>query len=262
MFNYARAAEDLRSRGFAPGIITQIHDYEVLSKNVASVICSMSDMGSDRAARMQAVSKTLQGKATPIAYRLRQFAGDGMRPEMPMIKGFVTPTRVIEEYTKDRVSRMTHLSSNILMDEDDKNIWNVTNVNGKKFLSRNVDENLSELLASSVSKSVNTMKLKSFASIQPQTHEMVAFVDPKKAIIRYGMCVGSKILATDTSKLIAVDPQYIVEICTEDKENLPEIKEVKAASKQDLIKYYTEVYNYDAEYLKKFINEINNHAAL
>ena len=263
--DYGKIAAKLREKGF-DGVFAKVHEYEVLNKNLGMILCSLSDFSSTPASRYRAVAKALDNRAVPVEGSFRMIEGESnFRKEKPYMVGFVAPNRVVEAFTKERTKDFTVLSKNVLMDPEDEKIWTVQSENGKNFLCRTEDEDLTELLASVKQRSITAPKLANFMEVEAQDKDFIAYVDPIQSKVRYGYVIDDdKVLASDTKGLETINKQLIVEAVTEDADSLPKFEDlsVTAATKSELREYYKRVYKYNPDYLKKLIAEIDSHAGI
>lgn len=252
--NLSRVASRLSSNG-KDLVVASVHDYSKLANGrVYRVIVSC--VNGSRQRMGQAVSDALKHEASTIPNSFRAL------PHENAYIGYVVPNNKIRDYTEQNLSKMQVLCSNMLMDKTDESIWVVNSSSNGKYLCRQTEEDLSELiqLAKVRIPSVPTCE-KVMANVGRTTMEYAAFVDPHKQSVRFGFVTAANenevsILARDSGRVLTVDKQLIIESA-----DLTDQFEEVAYTNQELTDYYKKVYGFDPDYFNDLDEIINQRAS-
>ena len=217
-FDPARVAKKLQKRN-SRRLLATVHEFNVLAEGqVGQVIVGLSSPTSDRKAIQAAINNAFDGKAVIVPDSFRQLVN--IRGNRPILSGFVVPNRVVEPYTDERVKDMRVMASNILMDAKDQSLWNVKTSGGQKFLCRDQDEDLSELLAHARTRRVGVPQIQEIARIASPERSYVGFVDPAEGIVKFGYVLtsctdsGDVLIAVRDEEAVATHPALIVEVAS------------------------------------------------
>lgn len=252
--NMARVASKLSAKG--DFVVANIHDSTSLAGGrLYRVVVSCVEGTKERMG--QAIALALKNEASVVADSFRPL------PYENTYVGFVVPNTQVRDYNPTVLSTMQELSSNMLMDQADESIWTVQSSGDAKYLCRQSDEDLSELIQTArVRKPGIPSVSQVVASVSGEELEYAAFVDPSKAALRFGFIVETAgttvtILARDTDKLIKMDKQFIVESA-----DLSGKFEELSSDNKEMMDYYRQVYNYDPKFLKMIENIIKERSSL
>lgn len=219
----------IKKTGGVPTVTIEGH--KVLSNNIVKVVASFNRQPSVAEARA-ALSKAFGGKARAIAGTFRPVRMEGNRVGMT---GFMTLNTETKVLTSEVASHMREMASNILMDDVDSSVWNVSeSATGQKFITRKLNEDLSELvsLASTEKYDVPSMSVVASAA-STESRKYVAFVNPVTASIDYGYLFGDVIVSSDSDSVITeVEDDYVVD--AQDLEDTDQFDEMDNADEDDV----------------------------
>lgn len=231
------------------------------------------------ASNLQEVSasiiEALGGKVTCIASSFREIETSGDKLHLIGYVAAHTPTVPM---TKEVTARMTVIAKNVLMDPADESTWDVKEIGGQKFLCRQQNEDLSQLLALARHRDTAAHTFDDMLDGAPRAREYVTFVDTASAETRHGYCLASTedsvtVMCRQTGEVATVDLRAVVEIHnlgdSDDAVHAsvdPEGTKFEAAADlaaggnlSDMREYYRAVFSYDPEYFAKFEEIIDSH---
>ena len=237
-------------------------DYEIKNPRLAKVIISFT--GDPSAEWMKAeLSKKLDYLATPIAASFKKI-------QTGVAVGFVRANKAVRYVAQDEIKAGYRvMSSNILMDNNDKSLWDVKEGQGGKYLARHGKEDLTALVASAVYRRTDKPALRQLTIAKASASEFVAFVD-QEGDMDYGFAVGTsdeKVKVVSFNRRIPVTVGYDQVVSIQPITVAREIaKEVQAAmtpaEKKDAISYYQKLYGYSPEYVREITDQINQGTVL
>lgn len=251
----------------AHAVTASIHDYQQITPQLVKVVATFSTLDASETQLNTALARLFGGNARPVEGSFRQLRGSSV----PAAVGFVCANTIVKEYDSAEVASMKVLASNLLMSAEDESLWEVRSSGNAKYLAKQTQDDLSELVALAKVRSVNTPKLSSIAVASVQQSEFVAFVDKATLDMRYGFVVKASedtMTVVDTEgDEVEVDNETLVEsafLNGDDKEYAEKagIELPAQGDKQAMIDYYREVYSYDKDYADMLVSIINQHAAL
>lgn len=192
--------------------------------------------------------------------------------------GYMTTAKKIRPFEEGN-SRYHSVTANLFMDTKDESLWELKPGVGGRYLSRQGNDNLAELLeASRTSPRGSAPRMNSILSASASIHQFVAFIDKSSAAVDYGFCVQSAanpdascvVLSTTTSKEVEVAKDYIISRHTVDIPDVIRNSIVRAAKapvkagidKAAMIEYYKKAYVYAPEYIEQIIKQIQGLAAV
>ena len=156
------------------------------------------------------------------------------------------------------------MSSNILMDNDDKSLWDVKIGASGKYLTRRGSEDLGDLVQASVQRRSDVPRLSNITIAKAAPSELVAFVDDQ-GDVDHGFAIATsddKVKVLSFNRRIPVTAEYdnVVSIYPV---SIPKSvhNEVTASLTPEQRKqskdYYTRLYGYSPDYLQLIIQEID-----
>jgi len=265
----SRLAARLAERtGTLPSV--QVHSSAELQEGVHLVVLSHSSDAGPKA-NMQALASVFKGRATPVPGSFRRI---NPKQESRLVSvGYVIANTAVEELTADRESGMKVMAKNVLMDSHDQSLWNVvTSDGGSKFIRRQDNEDVSELLATMASARFDVTDVEDINACVTATADYVAFVDVESAELGYGFVVAStedesQILPRGGTELVTIANDLIVA-------NVPNIDsgdflakrlsrvEAKLQDADKMKEYFRQLYSFDPSYLELVEKTIDQQASL
>ena len=155
--------------------------------------------------------------------------------------------------------------SNILMDNEDKSLWEVKDGASGKYLARHGQEDLTALVASAVQRRPDAVRLNHITIAKAAVKELVAFV-ADDGEVDHGFAIATsdnevKVLSFARRIPVTVEYDNVVSIYPVDIPK-PLHTQVFASLTQEEKKqsrdYYTRLYSYDPAYLALVIEQVNN----
>ena len=184
--------------------------------------------------------------------------------------GYVRANREVRIPTESEIkANYRVLSSNILMSNEDRSLWEVKKGKATTYLARHGNEDLSELvsLATANSHPVSSVTAAVTASVQPQKFEFVTFVN-EFSDVDHGFVLSAN---SKNVKLVAMSNRNTVVTPVATIINAHQVKidplMAKAVKKQveantqdgswaDAEDYYKELFAYDPAYMQEFLDDI------
>lgn len=259
-------------------VTTAITDSTKISSTVARIVVQSSSTASaqNKSALLASINNLLGGEAHAVEGSFRNIPTKGL----PSMVGFIAVNKQIR--TLAEAANMRVIASNMLMDDADKSLWQVSEqADGSKVIVRDAVDNLASLVETASTYNSQAPKLHTLATFV-NTGDFVSFVDPVTGSLNHGY-----VLATDISLLPSLDSTVEptdngISVLTEDAPEPLTIpldtviesvdlqgedaqQEVAAPVKWDnkaaLREYYKTLYSYAPEYYSELKTEIDNHAA-
>lgn len=234
-----------------------ITDFVIKSPTLAKVIVSYTgEMDADYI--RTELSKKLDHLATPVKSSFK-------RIREGVAVGFIRANKAIRAVSGDEIKAGYRvMSSNILMDNQDKSLWEVRDGVDGKYLARHGQEDLTALVEASVQRRTDTPRVGQITIAKAAPSELVAFVDDS-GDVDHGFAFATndqKVKVLSYSRRIAVTVDY---------DNVVSIypvaipahlrNEVLASMTNDQKKnakdYYSRLYNYNPEYLQMVMDQID-----
>jgi len=157
------------------------------------------------------------------------------------------------------------MSSNIMMDNKDKSLWEVREGKSGKYLARHGHEDLSELVEATVSRRPDVPRLAQLSMASAAPGEFVSFV-AKSGDMDYGFAVQAnsekvQVVSSTTNLATTVSYDLVTSIAQVPVMKSFNEKMVKAgisrADKAKAIEYWKQLYSYDPAYLSDVISQVN-----
>lgn len=246
-----------------------ITSYEVLNPKLAKVVASYTGNFSQDEFRDK-VSEVLGFGAAAVPNSFRKVTAG-------VSVGFVTLNNQTRHVTPTELNASYRLlaNANVYMDEEDKTLWSVKKGPGGIFLTRQGNEDLSELLASKVYHGRQDVpKVNRMTAGAANVAEFVSFVQ-KDGLTDYGFVVASnsqkcRVVAFHTREAQEVENEYLTSICsvkipTELHAGTVQLikdrrTQLNAAMTQEqkanAIEYWKALYSYAPEYLERVIQDV------
>lgn len=237
-----------------------ITDYEMINPKLAKVVISTTGNMTKERLRDALLAK-FNGLAAPVENSFREVKAG-------VAVGFVRANkeiRVVDE--KEIRASYRVMSSNIMMDNSDKSLWEVREGRGGKYLARHGHEDLSELVEASVYRRQDIPGVRHISMAGAVKNEFASFVS-KTGDLDHGF-----VLATSTdgkkARIMSIAtgiPETVSMDCVTNLAQVGIPKEfakqmVKAnISKDDKAQakeYWSRLYAYDPDYLELVKREVD-----
>lgn len=135
-----------------------------------------------------AIATATEGNAWPIAKSFHRVNNAGL----PAFVGFVRANRQVKPYERAAVGKMRELAKNMYMDANDDSLWEVkTAPDGQRMLCRQVNDDLSSLLASVQTSIPRAPKISQLATVV-NPGDAIAYIDPRMEIVRHAFVLASE----------------------------------------------------------------------
>lgn len=241
-------------------------DYEMVSAKVAKVIVAFTGNHSKESIT-EALASKMQYMATPVENSFRI-----VKPNVAV--GFVRANTELREVNeKELKASYRVMASNILMDNQDKTLWEVREGAGGKFLARHGNEDLSELVSASVFPRSDVPRLRNLSVASVAAKEFVAFASAS-GDMDYGFCIASKgdrlrVVAASTGRAETIPYSVVASVIPVGGAKIPKsvheritASGVSREDKSQMVEYYSRLYSYAPDYLREVISQIEETAAL
>lgn len=234
-----------------------ITDFRVKSETLAKVIVSFT--GEFQAGELrEKVAAALDYKAVPVVASFK-------RVSPGVAVGFVRANRMVRTPSKNELTaKYRVMSSNILMDKEDKSLWEVKDTSAGRFLARHGQEDLSALVQASVMRRPELPGLRHLTIARAARSEVVAFVDAE-GDIDHGFAIATsdeavKVMSFNRRVPITVDYDSVVSIspvAIPSATHRQVMASLTAQEKNDEKAYYQRLYGYDPEYVREIARQID-----
>lgn len=234
-----------------------IIDYSPKSETLAKVVISFTG-DVDRAFLREKISASLDYKAVPVMASFKRVA-----PGVAV--GFVRANREVRTPSKSEINaKYRVMSSNILMDNSDKSLWEVQEGATGKFLARRGQEDLASLIQSSVHRRADLPQLRHITIAKAAKSEVVAFVD-KDGDVDHGFALATndeavRVLSFARRVPVTVDYDNVVSISpVAIPADLHKVvsSSLTPAEKKDEKAYYERLYGFDPAYVREIAEQID-----
>lgn len=234
-----------------------IIDYKIKSETLAKVIVSYTGEYSPEELR-ESIAASMDYKAVPVAASFKR-----VKPGLAV--GFVRANRVVRTPTERELrSSYRVMSSNILMDNADKSLWEVKDVDNVRYLARHGQEDLTALVHATVNRRPDLPGLRHLAIAKAAKSEVVAFVDAE-GDVDHGFALATsddsvKVLSFSRRVPLVVEYDSVVSISPV---AIPaHLHKVIAGSLTDAEKknekaYYERLFGYDPAYVREIAKQID-----
>lgn len=251
-----------------------VQDYKMVTPTLARVVLSWTGSQPDRSEVVAGISALFNGLASPVEASFRNLQNTG---PVNVTIGFVKANREVKDYTTEIAADKTRfkaMASNLLMDREDESLWEVKSSGTSKYLVKQGNEDLSELVHLARTHRGTLPTLAQIASVPAETQEFAAYVDKQTQEVMHGYVVESSIVkGRQRVKVLSVEGNG--EVDTVDEDQLVEVVQLDgkdqeaaklkmsaevAADRGAMVSYYTKMFGYAPDYLKKVIEIIDSHS--
>lgn len=251
-----------------------LQDYEVLTPTLAKVLITYSGTSPIKEEVRASIAKLFGQQASPVANSFRSLERTGGSKTLAGFIRYQSDVKDYDETAADVQGRYKQMASNLLMDNDDKSMWQIKAGSTGKYLVRKGEEDLSELVHLAHSKKSGQPTLSQLASVPAEPREFAAYVDMKQEEVMHGYVVAKSddntkmtVVAFDgEGELEEISVSQLVEVAAFDGEDEKEIGtklSVTAAGgmdRQAMIDYYKKAYSYSPDYIQSIIEMIDQHS--
>jgi hypothetical protein len=234
-----------------------ITDFVIHSPGLAKVIISYTG-DVDSQFIHETLAKKFDNLAAPVQASFKK-AKEGVAV------GFVRANKAVRAVTRNELSaKYRVMSSNILMDKSDSSLWDVKDGAAGKYLARHGKEDLTALVEAAVQRRADVPGIRHITIARAAKSELVAFVDDD-GDIDHGFAVATnddKVKVVSFTRRIPVTVGYDM-VVSISPVTIPASlqKEITASltkeEKDSAIAYYTRLYGFSPEYVRKITQEIN-----
>jgi hypothetical protein len=241
-----------------------ITDFKMQTPAIAKVMISFTGRQTKETIRAALLDK-LDRQAAPIDNSFRIVKANSLGG---VAVGFLRAQREVRVVDNDKQLRASYraLGSNIMMDQNDKSLWEVKDGAGGKYLARHGNEDLSELIQASVHRRGDIPGIRALAMAKAARHELVAFVSPS-GDMDYGFAIGTRddavrVVSHTTQTAQAVDYNmvtFMAQVPVPKSVNRRILEAgISREDKNQQIEYYRQLFSYAPEYLAEVIEMVNN----
>jgi len=259
-----KAASDRITAAFhkrMPAVTAAMIEFQPVTAELSRVLFTVNTLDADRDAVRSAFEKQMPNGVELVARSFTEVSSTG---GVLAVSGLVTRTHIViegEDIHKDGKFRV--LSSNVLMDTEDKSLWNVESEGGVRKLSRVEDDSLADLLSEVSSthapqRRADLPKLANVcSSVQGCTQEVITYityVDVGTRQVHSGFVESSDggtliIFNPAQNQSLEVNRSLVVQAVDCEVETSDAIRPDDFA---DMKGYYRKVFGYAPEYLRMF----------
>lgn len=234
-----------------------IIDFKPKSETLAKVVISHTG-DVDRSFLRERIAASLDNKAVPVMSSFKKVA-----PGVSV--GFVRANREVRVPTKSEISaKYRVMSSNILMDNTDKSLWEVQEGATGKFLARRGQEDLASLLQASLHRRPDLPALRHITIAKAAKSEVVAFVD-KDGDVDHGFALATnddQVRVLSFSRRVPVTVEYDNVVSISPVTIPADLHKMVASSltpaeKKDEKAYYERLYGFDPAYVREIAEQID-----
>lgn len=238
-------------------------DYKMVSPTLARVVIACTGSPS-RKQMAEMIRAKFDNLATPVEGSFKALPNNSA-------VGFIranTEIRVVDE--KELKAGYRVMSSNIMMDNQDKSLWSMQESSAGKFLARHGQEDLGELVNASVNYKprVGVPSLRHLHMEAAVVREFATYVSAKTGDIARGHVIdvskdGSKIQVVNASTggVEVVASEMVTDLM---RPPLPKAFKVQAAQagltteeKSKAVEYWRLLYNYNKNYMDMVVEQTN-----
>lgn len=247
-----------------------IHASRMINPKLAKVVVAYTGDVDCDFVQME-LSRVLNGKGKPVEGSFRKASIEGIGN---VAVGYIRANREVRmPSSMELKASYKVMSSNILMSNEDRSLWEVKRGKNATYLTRHGNDDLSELLDVCTA-SVHPMSTETHAvnaSVKPEKYDLVAFVN-NIGDLDYGFALASdsistKVVAYSSKSAIVVPNSAIIEsrefridpIIAKSIKNRVEAT-TQDGSTADMEEYYRELYSYNPEYMEEVIQAIREMA--
>lgn len=246
-----------------------VNDYKMVTPTLARVVLNMNGTPEDSLQMRVAIAKLFGNQASAVEGSFRWASRNG---DVKAVVGYVKSNNDVREFDpKADGAKYRAMASNLLMDNEDKTLWEVRSGSGdNKYLARQGNEDLSALVHLATSFRSVSPRLSQTASGVPAPKDFVAFVDRTTEEVRYGFAVSTAtveskgtltVVATNDENAVDIPEADVIDVYEPDAEDNAQVATAATGlSKEAMIAYYKKAYSYSPEYINLIIDTINQHS--
>jgi hypothetical protein len=227
-----------------------ITDYELVTPTLARVIVSFTGAQTKEQIAASLLEK-MDNLAAPVENSFQLVKAN-------VAVGFIRANREVR-VVEDKELRASYrvMSSNIMMDNRDKSLWEMREGRGGKFLARHGQEDLSELVEATVQRRQDIPALRHIAMASAVKGEFATYVS-KSGDVDHGFVLAAnskkaQILSMTTQLPEVVDMVRVTALARVPVPKSFKKEMVKAGisneDKAQAKEYWTKLYSYDPDYL-------------
>lgn len=241
-----------------------ITDSKMIRPNLAKVVVAWT--GKFTKEQMFAkLTEKLQYLAQPVEHSFRTIREGAA-------VGFVRASKEVRvvESTKQLRAGYRVLSSNILMDNTDRTLWEVKDGAGGKFLARHGNDDLSELVeATTYHGRPDVPKVHHLAIASAARNELVAYCN-SRGEMDYGFVVRTnpdkcQVVARSTNTLDVVNNEQISsihQVSVKASTHKEILSKMTPADRANAAEYWRTLFSYAPEYAEQLVEYVNNDAVV
>lgn len=242
-----------------------ITDYDMVNTSTARVIIAYTGRMTKEQIRAKILEK-LDNRAAPVenSFRIVRASTTG-----GVAVGYLRANKEVR-VVDDKEIRAGYrvMSSNIMMDNSDRSLWEVKEGKGGKYLARHGNEDLSELVNATTKRRPDVPGLRHLATAAAAKNEFVAFVSPS-GDMDYGFVTASnkekvQVVSHTTQSPVVIDYSVIASISpvpVPKSHNQAMIKAgISPADKAQAVEYWRKLYSYNPAYMQDVIDQVNEDA--
>lgn len=234
-------------------------DYQLVSPTLARVVLSYTGSPTKEQLTDLVLAK-FQKLAAPIENSFQLVKAN-------VAVGFVRANREVR-VVDDKEVRASYrvMSSNIMMDNRDKSLWEMREGKGGKFLARHGQEDLSELIEAQVYRRSDIPALRHISMASAVKGEFASFVS-KTGDVDHGFVLAANSTKAQILSMTTHMPEVVESVCITALNRVPTPKSFKqqmvkaGISTEDKAKakeYWTKLYSYAPEYLSDIKTQVEN----
>ena len=254
---------NLNTKGINVNTVS-VTDFEMVAAKLARVVVAYTGKHTMDSISAE-LSKQLKYAAAPVEASFRKV-------KEGVLIGFVRANiavRVVEDEQELRANYRV-MSSNIMMDNSDKTLWDLKQGKGGTYLARHGNEDLSELVSLAASHRSDVPNLRKITTAKASRGEFVAFASAS-GDMDYGFCTRTgddrlQVVSVSQGKAVTIPHEVVaqvsqVKILKSDHERL-----VKAGltreQKDKEIEYYARLYSYSPQFVADIKEQIEESATI
>lgn len=234
-----------------------VTDFRLKTPSLAKVIVSFTG-DVDRAFIHEALMEKFDHQVQPIKASFKLIAKG-------VAVGFLKANRAIRVVNEKEIKAYRVMGSNILMDDNDKSLWEVkSGAGGSKYLAKHGQEDLSALVASVKLHRTDIPRLNHLTIAKAGREELVAFVD-NEGDVDHGFTLGTtddKVRVMSFNRRMPVTVEYdnvvsIYPISVPPALHASVMASLTSAQKSQANEYWRQLYSYDPDYMRDTIAQVN-----
>jgi hypothetical protein len=247
-----------------------LQDYELITPTLAKVLITYSGTSPIKEEVRASIAKLFGQQASPVTHSFRSLERTGGSKCLAGFIRYQSDVKEFDETAADNQGRYKQMASNLLMDNEDKSMWEVKSGSTGKYLVRKGEEDLSELVHLAHAKKSGHPTLAQIAKVPAEVREFAAYVDLKNEEVMHGYVVAK----TDQKMTVVafdgegepedINTDQLVEVVSLDGEDEQEMgRKMSTAAVNDreaMVRYYKQAYNYSPDYINMLIEMIDQHS--